>query len=454
MKKILATTLTCAILTGICTSPVYAILDTKNKTKQPYKASVTEYVNFDWWQQLNDEYLESYISKAINNNHDIKTAQLKMEQANLNVAITRSDQLPQVQIGAAPFVGKFPTSTSSNGSFALPLIASYELDIFGKNSDKTKSSKKIAQSSQFEQQVSDISIISMVGTTYYNIVKLDKLIEIQEELVKNRKQVYDLMKISNNEGISSTSDLILSEKNYVLAQNDIIDYKKSRENALSALAVLIGDSPDNIAEYKRASLDNLNINFIIPDEINSEIIINRPDYKALEKQLEAKGIDIRVAKKEFLPTIDILGMLSFVATSSMPGGMSWKNAFALAGGSAMLPIFTGFKRTTNLKLSKNAYEQLLQQYQKTNLVAIQEVNDSLYNLKSNKEKLDNNLKAYDIQKKDYKISSLKFNQGVISKLDLLQQKEALLYIEQLAASSKVDCYIDKIGLYKATGAKV
>ena len=39
-------------------------------------------------------------------------------------------------------------------------------------------------------------------------------------------------------------------------------------------------------------------------------------------------------------------------------------------------------------------------------------------------------------------------------LDLLQQEEILIYIEQLKSSSKIDCYIDKIGLYKATGAKV
>jgi outer membrane protein TolC len=44
--------------------------------------------------------------------------------------------------------------------------------------------------------------------------------------------------------------------------------------------------------------------------------------------------------------------------------------------------------------------------------------------------------------------------GVISKLDLLQQKDALLYMEKLLASSKTDCYIDKIGLYKTTGAKI
>ena len=293
----------------------------------------------------------------------------------------------------------------------------------------------------------------MVATTYYNIVKLDKIIELQEVLTDDRKQIYNLMKLSNDEGIVSTSDLILSEKAYVMAQNDLIDYKKSRQSALNALAVLIGDSPENSKEYQRVSIDDISSEFNIPEQISSEIIINRPDYKSLEKQLEAAGIDVRVAKKEFLPSINILGLLTFAATS-MSGSMDWKNAFSLLGGSVNLPLFTGFKKTANLKLNKNKYQQLLEQYQKTNLTAMQEVNDSLYNFKSDKEKYMNNVKALDIQKRDYGYSQSKFKKGVISKLDLLQQKESLLYMMQLAASAKADCYIDKISLYKTTGARI
>ena len=105
-------------------------------------------------------------------------------------------------------------------------------------------------------------------------------------------------------------------------------------------------------------------------------------------------------------------------------------------------------------MNKNKYEQLVQQYQKTNLIAIQEINDSLYNYKSDKEKLDNNIKALNIQKKDYEYSNSKYKEGVISKLDLLQQKEALLYMEKVMVSSKTDCYLDKISLYKTSGAKI
>lgn len=435
--------------------PTYAILENSSKKakKEVLKGqSVLDYINFDKWKELDDPYLEKYIVTAIEKNNDIKTAGLKLEQARINVTATRAGQLPVVSVGATPMLNKMPEMTKTSGTFALPIMAQYELDIFGKNLDKTKSAKKLVESTVFQTQSTDIAIVSMVATTYYNIVKLDKVIELQKKLTQDRKEIYDLMKISNKEGIISTQDLILAEKSYVLAQNDLLDFQKTRQNALNSLAVLIGDSPNNINEYQRASIDSLKP-FNIPNEISSDIIFNRPDYKAAEKQLEAAGIDIRVAKKDFLPTINIVGLITFLAGSSM-GGMDWKNAFSILGANGNLPLFTGFAKIAGYKLNKNKYEQMLEQYQKTGLVSMQEVNDSLYNLKSDNEKWINNKKALNIQKQDFKYTELKYNQGILSKLDLLQQRETLIYMEILAAQSKMDCYIDKISLYKTTGAKV
>ena len=451
MKKLSALVLLTTFIFCFIVNPASAILEVSSKDLPP--TTILDYINFDWWKKLDDPCLEKYIVTAINNNNDIKTAALKIEQAKLNVMATRAGQLPTITAGVSPLLLKMPDTTKTDGSLALPIMASYELDLFGKNWDKTKSSKKLLEGAVYQTQTSDIAVISMVATVYYNIVMLDKIIEIQEKLTQDREEIYNLMKLSNDEGIVSTSDLIAAEKSYVLAQNDLLDYKKSRENALNALAVLIGDSPNNTKEYQRSSLDELGIDFEIPNEISSDIIVNRPDYKAIEKQLEAAGIDIRVAKKEFLPTINILGLLTFIASSSM-GSMGWKNSLSLLGASADLPLFTGFVRVANLKLNKNKYDQLLQNYQKTNLTAIQEVNDSLYNLKSDNEKLLNNIKAHDIQQREYNYAESKYNTGVISKLDLLQQKESLLYMKKLLAQTKIDCYIDKISLYKTTGAKI
>jgi len=421
------------------------------------QTSVTEYkfanVNLDWWKNYNDDLLEGYIIKAVDNNNDLKIATLKVEESKQHVKLQFSKELPTASIGVSPALLKNTGSTGSDGMFALPVMVSYEADIFLKNHEKTKSIKKLYEVSKLNERTEYISVASQVGTAYFNIVKLDKIISVQEEIIKDRKQIYELMKQRNQQGITSIADLVRAEKAYVMATADLSDLKKARETMLGHLAVLIGESPDNICDLKRISYDELSYQKPIPEEISSDIITQRPDYLAAEKQVEKAGIDVKVAKKEFLPTVNILGITAFLA-SSATNSLSWANALAALGGAVMLPLFTGGARTASLKLKKNVYEQVLQKYYKTNLVAIQEVNDSLSNLKLDNEKYQKNLKSYDMQKADYKYMQKRYDQGIMSKLDLLQQKESLLVIDKMVASSKTECYIDQISLYKAVGGKL
>ena len=144
----------------------------------------------------------------------------------------------------------------------------------------------------------------------------------------------------------------------------------------------------------------------------------------------------------------------FFSTNSLGATMNWTNALSLLGGSLMLPLFSGGAKFANLKLSKNKYEQILQTYYKTNLVAIQEVNDTLSGLKLDNEKHQKNLKSLNMQRADYKYMQKRYEQGIISGLDLLQQKENLLTIDKMVTASKTDCFIDQISLYKAVGGKL
>lgn len=452
-KKIIAISIITGLL-GINCMPISA------KTlhdKKVIQSQVTEYkfkdVNLDWWKNYNDELLEGYIVKAIDNNQDLKIASLKVEEARQNVKLQFSRELPSASVGAAPLLYKMSDSTSSIGSFGIPVMVSYEADIFLKNHDKTKSVKKMLEVSKFSEKATYISVASAVGATYFNIVKLDKLIAIQNDIIKDRKQIYELMKLRSGQGITSTADVVRADKAYVLAQIDLSDLKKAREIMLNSLAVLIGESPNNIDELKRISYDELMYQKPIPQEISSEIITQRPDYMAAEKMVEKAGIDVRVAKKEFLPKIDILGLL-FFSSNSLGSSMSWANSLALLGGQAMLPIFTGGAKFANLRINKNRYEQVLQNYYKTNLVAIQEVNDSLSSLKLDNEKYNKNLKTYDMQKADFKYMQMRYDQGIMSKLDLLQQKESLLVIDEMVVASKTECFVDQISLYKAVGGNL
>ena len=126
---------------------------------------------------------------------------------------------------------------------------------------------------------------------------------------------------------------------------------------------------------------------------------------------------------------------------------------ALAAG-AILPIFTGGARVANLKLKKATYERLLQDYYKTNLTAIQEINDSLVSVKKDREKMTATLKQAELEKNDYSYTQKKYNQGIISRLDLIQVQENLLTIDKLVAQQDIECMVDYIGLYKAVGSKL
>lgn len=463
MKKILAA-IVLTSLTGMTFMPALAVQEVNNNVPKQYKSMVKKskkvsddykyaYVNMDFWSQFNDEILNGYIDKAVKNNYDLKMASLNVKEYYENVKLQFSNELPKLTAGYSPNYVKMPGSSDADWIFATPAIASYEADIFLKNRDKTKSVKKLYEASQFDERAAYISVASAVGTTYLNIVRLDKIVDLQQEIVELRKEIYDLMLKRNREGITSTADTIKANKALVAGETDLIEYQKQRDFLLHQLAVLIGESPANAEELTRTSYDKIVFSGNIPSEISSDVIVQRPDYLKAEKMVEKAGIDVKVAKKEFLPSFNIMGLALFNAANI---GSSWttKNMLASIGAAGMLPLFTGGSLTANLRLKKTEYERVLQNYYKTNLTAIQEVNDALVSVKKDTEKMERTRKQADLEKTDFMYNRDKFNQGVISKLDLIQFKENLLSIDKLVAQQNIECMVDYIGLYKAAGSKL
>lgn len=463
LKKILAA-IVLTSLTGMTFMPALAVQEVNNNVPKQYKSMIKKskkvsddykyaYVNMDFWSQFNDEILNGYIDKAVKNNYDLKMASLNVKEYYENVKLQFSNELPKLTAGYSPNYVKMPGSSDADWIFATPAIASYEADIFLKNRDKTKSVKKLYEASQFDERAAYISVASAVGTTYLNIVRLDKIVDLQQEIVELRKEIYDLMLKRNREGITSTADTIKANKALVAGETDLIEYQKQRDFLLHQLAVLIGESPANAEELTRTSYDKIVFSGNIPSEISSDVIVQRPDYLKAEKMVEKAGIDVRVARKEFLPSFNIMGLALFNAANI---GSSWttKNMLASIGAAGMLPLFTGGSLTANLRLKKTEYERVLQNYYKTNLTAIQEVNDALVSVKKDTEKMKRTRKQADLEKTDFMYNRDKFNQGVISKLDLIQFKENLLSIDKLVAQQNIECMVDYIGLYKAAGSKL
>lgn len=444
-------------LTLAYTVPVMAIEDTvvtakteKTQVIKPNKNKY-EYVNLEWWKGFDDELLNDYIVRAVENNKDLKMATLTIDEYYQNIVAQRASELPSIQAGFMPGYGNF--SGKTDVGMMLPLVASYELDLFGKNHNKTTSVRKLWEASILDERSAYISIASAVGSTYINIVKLDSMIDLQEDIVDLRKEIFEIMSVSNAEGIVSTSDLVKANKSYIQGVSDLTDLKKERTKLLHALAVLVGDSPNNIEEYKRIDYKTLSFKGNVPQSVPSEVIMQRPDYLRAEKMLEKAGIDVKVARKECLPTINLGGMYLFNARD-IGSLFTTSNALWSLGGGLMQPIFAGGKIKANLKSKKIAYEKSLKNYEKVNLTSMQEVNDSLVSVNMDREKLSRQKKIQELEQKDFVLSQAKFNEGVIAKLDLNQMEENLLNVNKMVYATEFDCMVDYISYYKAVGAKI
>ncbi len=412
-----------------------------------------EYVNMNWWESFNDDILKGYITKALDRNNDLKIASLKVEEYNQMAKIQFADQLPSMSVFPMLNSQKNGGTSYFGGSYMFPLLVNYEADIFLKNRDKTKAAKKQLEASKFDERAAYIAISSAVASTYFNIIRADKLVDIQQEIVDYKKQICDLTQKRNIQGLSSTADTVRSDKELLAAETDLIEFEKNRKVLLNQLAVLIGESPSNSEELKRIAYNDISFNQEIPSEIPSEVIVRRPDVLKAENQVEKAGLDVKIARKELLPTLNIGGLLMF-SSSSLSNAFDWQHTLAAVGGGLIWPAFTGGKKIGNLRLKKNYYEQILQSYHKTNLIAIQEVNDALSNLKLDDEKYQQNLKKLQMEEKDFGYNQRKYSQGAISYLDLIQRKENLLNMNKVAISSGTDRIIDYISLYKATGSKI
>ncbi len=446
-KKIKAIIVLILFLESTGFSPCFAI---KNKAE---KINKKDYINIDFWEKYDDNNLNYFILRAIESNYDLKIAEKNTQIYKELIGISISSELPSIGGGFSPSYNKMPNTTKGDSFFAFPLYVNWEADIFLKNKDKILISRKDYEMSMLDEKSAYISIASMTGSIYFNILKLNKAIEIQNEIVELKKEILRLTTMQHKEGIISYQEVIRAQKAYINGVIDLTEFKKQRLTLINALCVLIGENPGNAENFSYSDIEKIEFKGIIPNEINSNAIIYRPDYIKAEKNIEKAGLNVRVAKKEFLPSINLTGLALF-NSGDFSKLLTTKSALLGLGGIITGDLFSGGQKIANLKIKKSQYEIALQNYEKTNLIAIQEINDSMIAINHDKTKYNDTKEQNNLELKDYNLHELKFNNGTISKLDLIRAKESLLSVKLLMLFNKTDCFIDYISLYKALGAKI
>lgn len=449
MKKFLIILLTLTIV-------VPAAHARQSKSEIKHEQNKIHYLNLSWWEKYQDPILLDNIKKLYEVNYDLKNADLKVKENEKLVKIQFANELPMLSFDGS--LGRqFRSSDQRFGdmvipSFAqynyqLPLTMTYEVDIWRQNRLKTKSVEQQLAIIKQAERATYISLTSDFTADYFNLIKTDKFLQIQDELVKIQEEIvaktmkkYDAGLCTINEVLAEQKLLtqLKEEKNNLIAKEDVLS---------SGLKVYLSMKE---GKPSRSKYEDLILLTNIPLQYDTTVIENRPDYLQEEANIKRMGFDVRIARKELLPKFIIFGQIGLNAYDLGKLFNSYSQLFN-AGILPSFDLFAGGRKMAMLKLRKYQYEEALNNYQKTILEAIKEINLGLAGYKIAMANYDQSTERMKMQDQIFRLMEDKHKIGAASDIDVLYSKEAHLLMEKEEISNKINYLISTISLYKAVG---
>ena len=414
----------------------------------------TDYLNLGWWEKFNDDKLTGYILSAYENNPDLKAAAINTKQAEQMVKMSFSRELPEITFDGR-YQREFESSEQrfgdmvipnySQSNFVLPLTMTYEFDIWGKNRLKTKSLKLQNDITVQDEKSAYISLTSAIAANYFNLIKADNLIENQKRLIELQKQIVSMEEKKYNAGLCPITELLVEKQALTAFESELNLMIENMDVIQNRMSVLIGDR--ELREI--AHNDDFQI-MPVAEYLDTKIIENRPDFIKTEYLIQKAGYDVRIAKKDFLPSFLVYGQIGFNAyqLGKIFTPDTWLSNIGVM---PTLDIFTGGLKLSRLKFKKLEYEKTMQYFEKTVLTSIQELNDSLVSAKISNKNYNKALENYSLEENLYTLSKKKLDIGAKSNLAHLKAEQALLIAKKNEISNKADCNLAAINIYKASG---
>lgn len=428
------------------------------KTKNIQDNNDLQYMNLTWWQKFNDQKLNDYLMTIYKNNPDLKIATIKNKQSQQVMKQAFANQLPQLYFngtmqreftGSTQRFGDVVIPDYNQAHYILPLTMSYEVDLWGENYLKTKSLKKQIEMTTQDERASYISISSNFASNYYTLVGIDKLIQNQKDLLEIEQNIVNLEEQKYNSGLCPIAEVLSEKQSLTQMQERLNSLEERQDIVVNQLITQLGDRM--LTKIDRSNYDSISA-IPTPNEISTEYIGNRPDVQKAELYIQKTGIDIKVARRDFLPKFRVYGQIGF-------NSYDWCRMFAphtflsTAGVAPSLDLFTGGYKKAILKYNKLEYEKALQIYEKAILTSIQELNDAMMSIKTANSNYEKSKECFNLEKEKLDLSNNQYKIGGRAKLDNMKDQQNILIVEEDMVTNNINRVISTINLYKATGGK-
>lgn len=416
-----------------------------------------------WWKQFNDAKLNQLIESALSDNNNLQVAMGNVLQSQAVLQKVNMSWVPTVSLGAGGFTGQsfnpgftnlspYPLLNNVNpatqdfSGYGAGIIPSYTLNVFSQIKQGEIAKLNVELQKQAMSAVR-LGVISQVASSYFTLLGLQKQLILQQQVLTDAKEMRRYMQIQYDNG--SISDFNLDGLDQYIAGlvGNIPVIKTNITQAENALQVLTNNNPGKILTQN--TFDKINPDGVVPVNLPSSVLKQRPDIMAAEYQLQVANGNIGAVTAMFFPSISLTGMLgqgSMELTNLFSaGGDFWATQLGLA-----IPVLN-LGLYAEVDKAKAGYYSAYYNYVQSIRSAFSQVDDGLSNHDSLKQKAAQQAVALAKAQSLYATAQKQYKQGTISYANTLGLKLNIDYAEASVNQVKIQQMNSLVNLYQALG---
>ena len=269
------------------------------------------------------------------------------------------------------------------------------------------------------------------------VAAIEVHLRIAQENLKDEQQSYDVVQARFQRGFTTELDQVLAARQLAEVQAEIAPLQSARDADQRRLAVLLGEYPGALQTELNISQPLPRLPARIEPGLPIELLRRRPDIRRAERQFAAATARIGVATSALYPHVVLTGGLGFQGQGL--GRTPVENMFiGSIGPAAYWPLLDFGTLDALVQVQDYRTRELLLNYQKTVLTAVEEVDNAVDSYASQQTHLKSLEDALTAAQRAATVVSERYDRGFTNYLDVLDAQRELYTLQAQYAATQED----------------
>lgn len=353
-------------------------------------------------------------------------------------------------------IGEQLIEMGQNNTFTASAGLNYVLWSGGQVRNNARLAKVNAETGLYQLKEAQNLVTRQVVTFCYDIIYASALIRVQEEYLDIAKQHLDETKARYREGLSSNLDVLNQQVQVENIIPQVMQAKKNFELGNLYLRQILNRDPEDPI-YLTWAKEDLRVPPTPPlEDLYALAVKYRPELILSKLAVDAAHYNIKIAKSGHMPVLALNADYSYNAytENGFPRHSNQYYWASTAGITLSIPLFEGFKITSQVTQRELAYEQAVASYQNQLKNVRIQVKEAFLNLGEAKSRIEATRGVVQQARENLNAQMLRYRNGLSSRLEINDATANVNDSELQYVQAVYDAVIALSDLKYAVGAEV